>query len=349
MTVRTPARSSLLAGALVFLFAAGWADAHAQKSPQVEEYLVQASRAGRWLQEGDIAQMESELEAGFNEIALMMDSYRPDGKTNSYLRQRGWGQLIWTQMMYRLLAIRDGLFDEELEFAERVALESVSSESLRSVEVAFARIQILMAAKEKMNLNQEIDQFAQGIFGSEASGTSYRALVDDFQARFSVRQAAVVARLASGQHRGIFDPSELPVGTSYAQVYQDYQERMQSENRLDEIFNRLAGMDPARIEHLADVAQNAPTAVEREAARNEVKLQLLLVESTLAASDSDPSVARMMNFYDRWGHLAFDSYPGTPDDFQETMSLVHAAKNKWDEQLQLENLRDLYAIADQVR
>ncbi len=342
-------KTTILTGVLIFFCATGWTEAQAQKSPQVEEYLVQASRAGRWLQEGDIAQMEAELEAGFNEIAQMMESYHPDGKTNNYLRQRGWGQLVWTQMMYRLLAIRDGLFDEELEFAERVALESVSSESLRSVEVAFARIQILMSAKEKLNLNQEIDLFAQGIFGGDASGTSYTALVDDFQARFSVRQAAVVARLASGQHRGIFDPAELPVGTSYAQIYQEHQERLQSENRLDEIFHRLAGLDPAHLEHLADMAQNAPTAVEREAARNEVKLQLLLVEDTLAASEGDPSVARMMKFYDRWGHLAFESYSGTPDDFQEAMSLVHAAKSKWDEQLQPDNLRDLYAIADQVR
>ena len=60
-------------------------------------------------------------------------------------------------------------------------------------------------------------------------------------------------------------------------------------------------------------------------------------------------MARMMKFYDRWGHLAFESYSGTPDDFQEAMSLVHAAKSKWDEQLQPDNLRDLYAIADQVR
>ncbi len=339
----------------MFFFAAGFGEAQAGaprpvgKSPQVEEYLVQASRAGRWLQEGDIAQMEAELKAGFNEIALMMESYHPDGKTNNYLRQRGWGQLVWTQMMYRLLAIRDGLFDEELEFAERVALESVSSESLRSVEVAFARIQILMSAKEKLNLNQEIDQFAQGIFGGDANGTSYTALVDDFQARFTVRQAAVVARLASGQHRGIVDPAELPDGTSYAQIYREHQERLQGENRLDEIFGRLAEVDPERLGRLAEVAQNAPTAVERDAARNEVKLQLLLVEDSLAASENDPSVARMMKYYERWGHLAFEATAGYPDDFQEAMFLVHAAKSNWEEQTRTDNLRDLYTIADLVR
>jgi len=336
---------------MLFLFSISSATAQTpiKKSPQVVKYLLQANHAGNWLASGDLAQMEAALEPGFQEIALMMGSYHPDEKTNTYLRQRGWGQLVWTQMMYRLLAIRDGVYDKELDFAERVALESVADASLQTVETSFARIQFLLTVKEKMGLDQEIDQFAQMVFASEDPDARYMVLVENFQTRFLQQQVIVKARLASGQHRGIVDPSELPAGTHYAQVYREHQERLANENRLTEIFSRLAELDADEMFRLAEVAQNAPTEQERDDARNEVKLQLLLVENSLDALEHDPAAADLVDYYDRIGYLAFEPNVTYPGDFEEVMSLVHAAKANIVEQTQPEHLRDLYAIADLVR
>ena len=323
--------------------------AQRSRSPEVEKHMVEANFAGEWLNEGNLAEMEKALEPGFHSLDIMFSNYSPDQKTNTYLRERGWGQLVWTQIMYRLLAIRNGVFDQELEFAERVALESVARSSLETVETSFARIQSLIEAKEKMGLDKEIDQFAQGFFPEMDGAGAYQTIVHDFRERFQGRRDAVIARLESEEHPGIVDPAELPSGTRYAEIYQEHQKRLTGGNRLDEILNRLAQVDFHNLLKLVETAQNAPSAAEREAAKNEVKLQLILVEDSLDASEHDISVARIVDYFNRWGYTAFEPVGAYPDDYQEAMFLVYAAQKKLAEQSRPENLRDLYTIADLVQ
>lgn len=323
--------------------------AQSSRSPEVEKHMIEASLAGEWLSEGNLAEMEKALEPGFHSLTIMLSNYSPDRKTNIYLRERGWGQLVWTQIMYRLLAIRNGVFDQELVFAERVALENVARSSLETVDISFARIQILLEAKEKMGLDKEIDQFAQGFFPEMDGEGAYQAIISDFRERFQGRRDAVIARLESEEHPGIVDPAELPTGTRYAEIYQEHKKRLGGENRLDEILNRLVQVDYRNLRKLADTARNAPSVAEREAAKNEVKLQLILVEDSLDASENDASMARLIDYFDHWGYVAFEPYGAYPDDFQGAMFLVYAAQRKLAEQSRPENLRDLYTIADLVK
>lgn len=325
--------------------------AHAQRSrsPEVEKFMIEANEAGRWLDEGNLAEMETALEPGFHSLTIMLSNYTPDPKTNNYLRERGWGQLVWTQTMYRLLAIRNGVFDQELEFAERVALESVALSSLEAVDISFARIQTLLDAKEKMGLDREIDQFAAGFFPEMEGEGAYEAIISDFRDRFQGRRDVVIARLESEEHPGIVDPADLPLGTRYAEIYQEHQRRLGGENRLDEILNQLVQADTRQLRQLVEAAHNAPSEEEREDARNEVKLKLLLVEDSLDASENDASMARLIDYYNRLGHTAFDTGTANSDDFQGVMVQVYAAKQMLAEQSRPENLRHLYAIADQVQ
>jgi hypothetical protein len=347
--VPMPAKVTILIGFMLVLLPAARTSAQPASSPQVAEYLVQANLAGEWLDQGDLARMEAALEPGFNEIIEMMESYHPDARTNTYLRKRGWGQLVWTQMMYRLLAIRGGLFDREMEFAEKVALESVAEAALQTVELSFSRIQALMGAMEKMSLDKEIDQFAAGLFEGGNAGSDYRSLVCAFRTRFVLRQSAVMARIATERHPGIIDPGELPMGTAVAQAYLKHVERMKSESRLDEILNSLAESDPNPIRELADVAQNSPSAADRAAAGNEAKLRLLVTESSLNASEHDAEMADMLEYFERVGYLAYEPGGAYTDDVRSVMVLVYAAKRKLAAQTQPEKIRELYAIADMVK
>jgi|GEM_PF-6562337 len=320
------------------------------RSPEVEKHMVEAHQAGVWLSEGNLAEMETALEPGFHELAILLGNYHPDQKTNNYLKDRGWGQLVWTQIMYRLMAIRNGVFDEELDFAERVALEGVALSSLETVEQSFDRLQILLETKVKLGLDREIDQFAQGFFPELEGENAYRTIITGFQVRFLERRDAVIARLESGEHPGIVDPAELPEGTRFQAVYLDHQERLEGENRLDEILNRLAEVDPRQMQALVETAIHDPDQAERENARNEIKLQLILVEDSLDASENDPSVARAIAQLNHWGLAAFDPPPPVyPDDFRNAMVLVYTARRNLVEQTRPDNLRDLYAIADLVR
>ncbi|MEN8008338.1 MAG: hypothetical protein ABFS42_15085 [Candidatus Krumholzibacteriota bacterium] len=323
--------------------------AQRSRSPEVEKHMIEANFAGEWLNEENLAEMEKALEPGFHSLAIMLGNYSPDQKTNHYLRERGWGQLVWTQLMYRLLAIQNGVFDQELEFAERVALESVARSSLETVETSFARIQTLLEAKEKMGLDKEIDQFAQGFFPDMDGAGAYQKIISGFRDRFHGRRDAVIARLESQEHPGIVDPSEFPSGTRYAKIYREHQKRLEGENRLDEILNRLVQVDSHKLRKLVETAQNAPSAAEREAAKNEVKLQLILVEDSLDASENDSSLARLIECFDRWGHTAFEPYGTYPDDFQGAMFLIYEAQRNLAEQSRPENLRDLYSFADLVQ
>ncbi len=327
----------------------GPALAQHSRSPEVATHMIEANSAGEWLGEGNLAEMEKALEPGFHSLTILLDNYSPDLKTNIYLRERGWGQLVWTQIMYRLLAIQNGIFDQELEFAERVVLEGAARSSLETVETSFARIQILLQTKEKMGLDKEIDRFAQGFFPGLDGEGAYETIISDFRERFQGRRDAVIARLESEEHPGIIDPAELPSGTRYAEIYEEHQKRLGGENRLDEILNRLAQLDSGKLLVLVETARNAPEAAEREAAKNEVKLQLILVEDSLDASENDASVARMIDYFNNWGHTAFEPNGAYPDDFQGAMFLVYAAQKKLAEQSRPENLRDLYAIADLIR
>jgi len=341
--------ATVLGSCLLALFFSSVVLAQNPQSPQVQTYLQQASQAGERLEAGDLAGVEKILEPGFNEIALMMSTYRPDERTNAYLRQRGWGHLVWTQLMFRLLAIRDGLYDHELEFAECVAVEEVAEASLQTVQISHTRLQILLAAIDKMDLGEEINRFAQAIFEGDDNPADYRALVTDFEARFTTRRKAVMVRLATGIHRAIVDPAALPHGTQYAQAYEEHRQRMAGENRIDEVLNRMAATDADEIQRLADVIQSTDDPVERDTARNELKLQLILMEDSLDAFTHDASVADIVRYVDRMGALGYLPYTAYPDDIQSVMALVHTARRKVKQQSRPENLRGLYTVAELVR
>lgn len=338
-----------VAACLVLTLAAPAADAQTDRAPQVAKHMVAARDAGEFLNDGDLAGMEDALAGGFRELELLLDSYQPDAKTNTYLRKRGWGHLVWTQLMYRLLAVRDGLCDQELVFAERVALERVAAASLATVETTVARLDFLLRAKSILDLDRDIDRFAEGLLAESVSAPDYQALLASFSERFVRRQAAVVARLESGRHEGIVDPAALPAGTRYAREYQQHKARLESADRLDEILTRLAAADPSGIQRLAATARTAAQPAARAAARNELILQLLLVETSLDASEHDASLADMFEYFDSWGHMAFQSCGASPDDFQEAMALVYQARRQLDRHLGADELRDLYTLADTAR
>lgn len=332
---------------LFLLILANSAFSQVPQSPQVQSYLQQASQAAGPLEAGDLAGIEAALEPGFNEISLMMSTYHPDDRTNTYLRQRGWAHLVWTQLMYRLLAIRDGIYDRELEFAERVAVEDVAKASLQTVQLSHTRLQVLLAAIDKMELGEDIEQFAHAIFDGE-DATPYQAMVTDFESRFSLRRKAVQVRLATGIHRGIVDPAELPDGTEYARAYEEHRQRLAGENRIAEVLNCMATADEQEIERLADVALTASDPTERDAARNELKLQLILVEDSMDAFDNDRNVAAMVQYVDNIDTFGYAS-TAYPDDVQTVKNLVTTARRKMQRQSQPEYLRGLYTIAESVR
>ncbi|MCB1183940.1 hypothetical protein KDM41_10935 [bacterium] len=350
-----PSRKTLNAATfLILAFAAllgattGWA-APPERAPQVGKHMRAAHQAGEDLARGDLAAMEASLDAGYRELALMLESYHPDPQTNAYLRRRGWDQLVWTQLMYRLLAVRDGLCDDELVFAERVALDRVAATSLATVETTVARIDFLLEARTRMGLEAEIDSFAEGLLAESVSSPDYRELLASFHQRFDRRRAAVMARIASGEHEGIVDPAALPAGTRQAQVYQEHKRRLEGEGRLDEILTRLAEADPSEIQRLAVTARTADTAAGRDAARNELVLQLLLVETSLDASEHDASLADMFEYFDSWGHTAFESCGARPDDFQDAMSLIYTARRQLARHFGPDDLRSLYSLAETAR
>ncbi len=316
-----------------------------KRVPGVGEYLYDTSVALKHLQKGDLAKMEASLDRGFLKIKSMMDSPTPETETN----EKGWGQLVWTQLMYRLQAIQDGVYDRELEFAERVALEGVAKGSLRLVERSVGRIRKLLEAKEVLGLDRQVDAFARGMFADDNSVGDYEAIIADFQERFRVRQEAVLARLESGKHPGIVDPDGLPAGSQYS-AYAKHRARLKNEDfRLDEVFNVLAQYDPERVVKLAETRKNASSPTERREATNEIKVQLLVLEDALDAAENDPAVQDLIGWYERVGYLAFDQYSAGPDDFQELMVLIHRAKAVLKDQTQPETLRALYAMGAEIQ
>ncbi len=331
---------------LMFVILAPNVQAQSSQSPQVQTFLQQASLAGELLEAGNLAGVEDALEPGFNEIALMMSTYHSDDRTNTYLRQRGWGHLVWTQLMFRLMAIHDGVYDHELQFAERVSVQEVAESSLQTVQLSYTRLEIIMATIDKMDLGADIDRFAQTMFDS---GTDYRAMVADFEMRFAVRRKAVMVRLATGIHRRFVDPADLPHGTEYAQAYEEHRRRLAGDNRIDEVLSLMAATDAGEIQRLAHVVRSTDDPAERASARNELKLQLLLVEDSLDAFENDDTVADMVRYVDRIDVLGYMPYVAYPDDIQTVMTLVYTAQRKMRQQSQPENLRSLYTLAELVR
>ena len=131
-----------------------------------------------------------------------------------------------------------------------MALDRVAAASLATVETTVARIDFLLEARTRMGLEAEIDSFAEGLLAESVSSPDYRELLASFHQRFDRRRAAVMARIASGEHEGIVDPAALPAGTRQAQVYQEHKRRLEGEGRLDEILTRLAEADPSEIQRL---------------------------------------------------------------------------------------------------
>ncbi len=318
-----------------------------ERSPKVDNYLHEASYALEDLQERNLLKMEQSLGRGFLEIQNMVDSYTPDPRTNAYLRLRGWGQLVWTQIMHRLMAIQNGLYEDELRFAERVALDRQARASLDLVETSVQRLYKLLEAKNKFGFDVEIDAFAQDLFKNDTHDVDYKDIIAEFQSTFLERRDAVVARIESGEHPGIFDPADLPKGTRYAKLYQEHLDRLSDETcRVDEIFIRLAEFDGNRLNQLMVEAQTAPSEATREAAKNEIKVQLMVFEDALDASETDPSFSNLMQYFERSGYLAFEPWGGYPEDFHDAMVLIHQAKSKLEEQTQPDALKNMYAMGD---
>lgn len=332
---------------LLALVTASLVHAETPRSPQVERYMREANYAGAFLDSGDVARMEQTLEPGYNEISLMIEAYRPSAETNNYLRRRGWGHLVWTQLMYRLLAIQNGVYDRELEFAERVAMEAAARGSLRVVETSLGRIATLLKAKEEFGLSEDIDQFAQSLLGDAA--TSYQEVFESYQMRFADRKKTVLARLALGRHPGIIDPADIPAGTVYAERCAAHRDRLQGENRVDEILNRLAEYDAGRVGELVDTVAAAKTATEKDAAVNELRVQLLFLEDSLAASESDPHIRELLATYEDLGYVAFSPLEGCSEEFRDVMLLVRSARHILHEQSDPVALRGLYALSETVR
>lgn len=337
---------------VLFLGPSAWAqETPVKRSEAVERHLVEASAAWEHLTQEDLVGMEKVLEPGYLEIEKLVASYPRNesnqAKTNLFLHQRGWDHLIWTQMMIRLMAIDHGLYDQELEFAEKVALERVARSSLNLVERSFARMQTLLRAKRLFGLNPQVDDFAQDVFQGENTNDNYEVAVAHFQDDFLAHRDAILARLRSGHHPGIFDPAELPRGTVYAKMYEEHRDRLDGENRLDEILKSLARYDSGRVHQLAEVAEQGSTPHIREEAANELKVRLLLLEDSLDASETDPSVNHMIQYCDYIAPLVLDPFGGVyEDDFQELVSLVFRAKRNLETQSDPEVLKDLYAMGD---
>ena len=327
------------------------AQAQTIDSKKVEVYLMEAEAAGQWLAEGgeNLARMEAALEPGFLEIKAMVASYKPDARTNAFLVKRGWGHLVWTQLMYRLLAIRNGVYERELDFAERVALESMSRDALATVDQSVDRIFTLLEAKEKFGLSKELDGFAQGLFMDGESGTDYQTVVTDFRDQFQDRRAVVIVRLESGSQPRIIDPASLPLGTTYAADYQHQQQRLRGDNRLDEVFGRLAGYDAERIYEIVGALEISDSPAERENLLNQARVELLMFEEVLVATERDPSVQAMLTLYKEQSHQAFNPFGGCDADFRSVMVMVHVAKWKLESHANPKALRELYQTAELVR
>lgn len=341
----------LLAALLLVLssLSAGTAAAETGRAKKVELYLMEAETAGRWLtpESEDLARLEAALAGGFDEIEAMTATYLPDARTNAFLARRGWGQLVWTQLMYRLLAIQNGIYDRELDFAAEVALEGPARGALQTVETSVARIGVLLQAKEKFGLNEQIDAFAQSLF--QAEGTGYRDVVAAFDARFRERKVAVLARLESGRHPGIVDPAALPAGTLFAATLQEHRQRMAGENRTDEVFRQLADFDAGRVNELAVAAAAEATPEARRTAANEARVELLVLEDVLDASETDATVQELLALFETQGFRAFSPYDASDADFRDTMILVEEARRKLQATLSPAALRELYELGKQVR
>lgn len=335
----------LLPAVLVILTTASLSASAAEtgRSDRVERYLRDAGAAMEQLAAGDLAAMEAALEPGFAEIEAMLATYprneSSSARTNAYLRERGWGHLVWTQIMVRLMAIRDGAYEHELAFAERVPLERVARASLATLDQSSSRIEVLMRAKDRFGFGAEVDAFARGLFPE--GDTDYRVLVADHRAVFQQRRGDVVARLESGRRPPIVDPASLPSGTRYAAAWETHQERLNSdETRLDEILVQLASYDPVRVERLV-----ATGGESLDAAR----VELLLFEDALCASEADPVVHRMIDLYEEKGAAAFEAHASTDVDFRDTMKLLDAAQRVLDDHADPQSLRGFYELADLAR
>jgi hypothetical protein len=325
-----------------------------ERSPRVEQYLQDANTAMEHLANSDLAAVEQVLTPGFEEIEDMVETYvfssDKHSRINTYLRERGWGQLVWTQIMVRLLAVRNGVCDRELEFAARVAMERIARESLDTVETSMARVNVLLEAKALFGFSDEVDAFAQGLFPDSDETKGYQVLLSDYQDRFTAHRKTVIARLESGRIPGVVDPSVLPSGTRFAETYEHHHERLQSEDtRLDEIFTRLAEYDHDQVAHLVAISDAVASTDERNAVLNQARMELLLFEDALGASESDPVVQHMLDVCERQESNVLAQQAHGDVDFQDAMILINSAQQTLGDQANAGALRNFYALGDLAR
>lgn len=213
-----------------------------------------------------------------------------------------------------------------------------------------ARIDVLLEAKDMFGLSDEIDAFAQGLFPDVDGGPGYQAILSDYQDRFIGRRETVIARLESGRHPRVVDPSVLAEGTPHAETYARRHERLQAEaSRLDEVFTRLAEYDQEQVAQLVVVGAEAASPAERDDVLDQARVEMLLFEEALDASDTDPAVQRMLAVYDQQEPDAVFMHAHGDVDFLDAMSLVGSARRALDDQASAASLREFHAMGDMAR
>lgn len=319
--------------------------AEPQTSQQVKLFMAQAEKAGKLLEDGaGLANIEAVLEPGCIRIADMVATYRPVPKTNAYLRKRGWGNLIFTQIMYRLMALDWGVYERELKLAENVALGGAAREALETMQTSLDRLSTLLEAGEIFGFYEDIHRNANTVV------PYYTGVIAEFEQEFLSRRKAVLARLDAGEKPGVVDPESLPPMSTHSLYYAHHQERLQGENRLDEILDCLARYDGECIGRFVTRLDSLEPSPHRDFLLRNVEVELLLFEDALAESEGDSAVQDMLQLYDREGsQILVDPYGGYDHDLHELMMLMKLVREKLNTYGNLDALRVFHTLGDAVR
>jgi hypothetical protein len=316
-----------------------------QTSQQVKLFMAQAEKAGKLLEEGaGLGSIEAALEPGYTRITNMVATYRPVPKTNTYLRKRGWGNLVFTQIMYRLMALDWGIYDKELALAEDIALGSAAREALQTVQTSLDRLSDLLQAGEILGFAEDIDRNAHTVV------PYYADVMAEFEQEFLSRKELILARLEAGERPRVVDPESLPPTSTHALYYAYHQERLQGENRLDEILDCLDRYDGECLEQLVARLDSLEPSPSRDFLLRNAELELILFENALTESERDPAVQNVLQLYDREGaEILVDPYGGYDPDLQDLMELITSVREKLHTYSDLDALRVFYTLGEMVR
>jgi len=293
--------NSLRMGSIVILFITSLTvQAEAQQytfvepNPDVVQALAAAVQAYETMLDRDnLIALEEGLTTGIELIQsqFMGGEYAP--ATQRYLEKRGWRNLVWHQIFYRLRAFQSHFYEAELAFADDVYYADEAHKALTNLETSLARLEYLFQVGKSLGAENDIDNIAQTIV------PDYRETIAEFRGELARRGELVLARLDQVEIKGSLDPVLLADDALLTERYEVLHARLQGKNLINSILDRLVTFDPDMFDRLLEVADTAKTRPSAEFLLNISTLQAITLEEALV--DAQLNWAALQESFD-WAH-----------------------------------------------